>query len=66
MKDWFCANCQALTEIDCHGECIHCGSSQIDIAQRPPATAEGVASAYHIELDHYDLWIDTELLNGRN
>ena len=66
MKDWFCANGCGLTEIDCSGRCIHCGSDSIDIALRPPATAEGIASAYHVELDPYDLWVDTELLNGRN
>lgn len=46
----FCANCEALREMDVHGRCENCGSGALDIPVRPCVTAEGLASAYHIEV----------------
>lgn len=33
--DWWCANCEAVRELDIHGDCACCGSAAVCIAAPP-------------------------------
>jgi hypothetical protein len=63
--DWYCLNCHALTTLDQHLRCFRCGSDAVDIDRRPCVTAEGLASAYNIEIDPYDAWVELEMMYGQ-
>jgi DNA-directed RNA polymerase subunit RPC12/RpoP len=62
--DYFCMNCYAKTTLDTHGRCFRCGSEATDIAVRPPATYEGISSAYGLDIDSFDEMIEQEIIRG--
>jgi hypothetical protein len=64
--DYFCANCHGKTTLDVHGRCFRCQSVAVDIDIRPCVTAEGLASAYMIEVDTYDFMIEQEMERVHN
>lgn len=62
--NYFCANCQGCTTLDVHGRCFRCQSVAVDIDTRPCVTAEGLASAYMIEVDACDFMVEQEIIRG--
>jgi len=50
MERWWCLDCQAVVELNVHGQCGCCGSEAVDTAYRKPLTKKDLAP-YAVALD---------------
>lgn len=48
---YFCANCEAIMDLDIHLRCSSCGSDSVDLAVRPSVTPEALAATYLNDLE---------------
>lgn len=54
--DHWCADCEAVRELDHHGRCAVCGSDALDVAVRPAVTPEALAATYFTIDELEELW----------